>query len=195
MEASEEQDLLLLAFENFRWLKFTSTIVRLCLGASATSIEASIASTASVDSSIATSLAEENGRFHGSFHGRFHGSILFEASTTSIGNCFASVEASRSLHSFRGSFHLYRNSFPCAMGASVGAMEAFMEAMERFDILWDGKLPRMFPVDASVEPSASTSVEASSSTSAESSKELRLLPRAFTWFHLRPLTSTSSHEL
>ena len=64
--------------------------------------------------------------FRGSVHGsRFRGSkwalpwklsrklprqLLLEASTTSIGACFASIEASRSLHRFRRSFHLQRNS-------------------------------------------------------------------------------------
>ena len=62
--------------------------------------------------------------FRGSFYGsRFRGSkwalpwklprqLLFGASTTSIGACFAPVEASRSFHRFRRSFHFQRNHFP-----------------------------------------------------------------------------------
>ena len=79
--------------------------------------------------------AEVNGRFHGSFRGSF-----YLVSTTAIGACFASIEASRSLHRFRGSIRLQRNSLPCAMEASVEAMEASMEAVKSFHFLWDWKL-------------------------------------------------------
>ena len=60
-------------------------------------------------------------------------------------------------------------------------MEASIEVVESLHLLWDWKLPRMLPVESSME--------ASSGTSAEASKELRSLPRISTWFHfhLRPL--------
>ena len=136
------------------------------------------------------------GRFHGSFHcfhffcGKFHGSRfrgsngcfygsfedstvpLFEASTTSIGACLASMEASRSLHRFRESFHLQRNSLPCAM-------EASMEAAESFHFLWVWKLPRLWNFSGSSQYHFRGSFQGAASTS--------------TGFHVVPLTSTCVH--
>ena len=120
--------------------------------------------------------------FHGSFH-CFHRIFYLRLPLLPLELVFASIEASRSLHRFRGSFHLQRNPLPCAMGASVEAAETSMEAVESFHFLSEWKPPRILPV------------EASSSTCAEASKELRSLPRASIWFHLLPLTSDSSHEL
>ena len=57
----------------------------------------------------------------GAFNGVFHYSILA---------CFVPMQASRSLHRFRGSFHLQRNALPGTMEASVEAMEVSVEAME-----------------------------------------------------------------
>ena len=74
---------------------------------------------------------EVNGRFHR----KLPRQLLLEASTTSIGTSFASMEASRSLHRFRGSFHLQRSSLPCALEASVEAMDASMEPVENFHFL------------------------------------------------------------
>ena len=100
--------------------------------------------------------------------------------TTSFGACFASIEASRSLHRFRESFHLQRNSLPCAMAASVEEMELPWKK-------WKASIS--MGLEAFVDVSYRTI-----STSAEASKgcvHFHGLPYGSTYFHLRPLRPTN----
>ena len=131
-----------------------------------------------MEASIEAASAEDTGRFHEA------STDAFEASTTFIGACFGSIKVSSSLHCFRRSFCLRRSSLPCGMETSVVAMEASMEAMESSHFLWGWKLPRILPLEPSIQASRVTSAEAP-----RSCDNSHRLPYGFACFHLglRPM--------